>query len=114
MEDALITLLEKYKLPVIRQGSLAEDATYPETFITFWNREENGFSYYDNDCLLSTSDFEINVYSSNPNTTYSLLRTIKADLKAAGWSVNPFGYDVASDEITHTGRGMRVSFLQTE
>ena len=32
-------------------------------------------------------------------------------LKAAGWIIRVFGYDAASDEDTHTGRGMEVSYI---
>ena len=49
MEDALITILESFKYPVYRQGSMSNDAEYPETFITFWNNTSDNHAYYDND-----------------------------------------------------------------
>ena len=35
----------------------------------------------------------------------------RAALKAAGWIVSGRGYDVASDEPTHTGRGFDALYL---
>lgn len=112
MEDNLIALLESFKYPVIRQGSMANDATYPDTFFTFWNSEETEHSAYDNDTLSIDHSFMVNVYSKDPSTAYSLLRDAKTLLKSNGWIISTFGYDAASDEITHIGRGMEVDFLE--
>lgn len=109
MIDELISLLETFNVPVYRQGSLDQD--YPDTFITFWNNEEIEHSAYDNETTSITDDYDINVYSNDPNTTYSLINSIRVLLKAAGWIIVSRGTDVASDEITHTGRGMRVIYL---
>lgn len=112
MEDNLIQLLESFGFPVIRQGSLAPNEAYPDTFFTFWNNEEAGQSYYDNQEVSATYDYDVNVYSSNPDQTYGLLDGARTLLLKNGWIVAQRGYDVASDEITHTGRGMEVIFLQ--
>lgn len=111
MIDELLTLLESFKYPVLRQGSLAPDEAYPETFITFWGDGENEQSAYDNDTKLATDEYDINVYSNDPDKTYSLVNDIRVLLKSAGWTIESRGYDVPSDEITHTGRGMRVIYL---
>ena len=112
MEDALITLLETFKYPVIRQGSLGEDEAYPNTFFTFWNNSEDGDSFYDNETIKIIHDFNVNVYSTDPETTYSLLRNARDLLKTNGWIPIMMGYDIASDEITHTGRGMEISYIE--
>ena len=113
MEDQLIALLETFKYPVIRQGSMPSDAKYPATFFTFWNRTEDGVSFYDNEAAAVAHEFDVNVYSSDPSLTYSLLDSARALLKSNGWIIVTRGYDVRSDEITHTGRGMEVVFRQT-
>ncbi len=113
MEDILIALLEAFKYPVIRQGSLAPDAPYPATFFTFWNRTEEEHSAYDNESALVVHEFDINVYSTSPDTVYSLLAQARNAVKEAGWETPDRGHDVASDEITHTGRGFTCTFLQT-
>jgi hypothetical protein len=114
MEDELIALLESFKLPVIRQGSLAPDEAYPETFFTFWNSSEAEQSAYNNETASVVYTFQVNVYSTNPGTTYSQLAEARELLKANGWEIPDRGHDIASDEITHTGRGMTVTFLKFE
>ncbi len=113
MEDALIQILSSFGYPVYRQGSMSNDEKYPETFFTFWNNNSPDHAYYD-DCDYGTEwDFDVNVYSSNPALTYSVLADARIALKKAGWIVASKGYDVASDEATHTGRGINALFLQT-
>lgn len=114
MEDVLITLLSSLKYPVIRQGGLAPSQAYPDTFITFWNNDDSEHSAYDNQTASAEVSFDVNVYSNSPATTYSVLTQARDLLKTNGWIILTRAYDVASDEITHTGRGFEVAFLQTQ
>lgn len=114
IEDTLINLLETFNVPVIRQGSLAPDQAYPDTFFTFWNNDESEHSAYDNETANVDYDFDVNVYSTNPGTAYSLIKQSRELLKQNGWIIATRGYDVSSDEITHVGRGMEVLYLNTE
>ena len=114
IEDTLINLLGTFNVPVIRQGSLAPDQAYPDTFFTFWNNDESEHSAYDNETANVDYDFDVNVYSTNPDTAYSLLKQSRELLKRNGWIIATRGYDVSSDEITHVGRGMEVLYLNTE
>ena len=114
MEDNLIELLSSFEYPVVRQGSLAPDEAYPDTFFTFWNSNEEEHSAYDNDTANTDWTFQVNVYSCDPEKVYSLQREARKLLKDSGWVITTRGYDVPSDEITHTGRGMVVMYLQTE
>lgn len=112
MEDNLLEILSSFGYPVYRQGSMSNDEKYPETFFTFWNTDSPDHAHYD-DCNYGTSwEFDVNVYSSNPSLTYSVLADARAALKQAGWIIPGKGYDVASDEATHTGRGMNALYLQ--
>ena len=111
MEDQLISLLETFGYPVIRQGSLPEDQAYPDTFFTFWNSTEEGQSFYDNSTASAVYDFDVNVYSTNPVLAYDLLGQARAKLKQNGWIPSTRGFDVASDEVSHIGRGMFVQYL---
>lgn len=114
MEDTLIQLLSTFGFPVFRQGSLTEDQAYPDTFFTFWNSTEYGQSYYDNDTASVVYSYDVNVYSTSPDTVYSLLEQARTLLKQNGWIIATLGYDLRSDEITHTGRGMNVMYLGYE
>lgn len=114
MEDQLIQLLESFGFPVMRQGSLPSDQAYPDTFFTFWDSTEDGQSFYDNDTASVVYDFDVNVYSTNPDAAYSLLTAARKLLKGNGWIIATRGFDVPSDEITHVGRGMIVQYLQYE
>lgn len=114
MEDALIAILESFKYPVDRQGSMSADAKYPETFITFWNNETPDTMYYDNKEHATVWNFNVFVYSSVAAKCYSLLNDIRTALKAAGWIVPSHGFDAASDEETHIGRGLEVYYLSVQ
>lgn len=112
MEDTLISLLETLKYPVYRQGSIEENKPYDPTFITFWNRSEDGVSFYDNTDYLVSWLFDVNIYSSDPTLTYSVQRAARDLLKTNGWTITDRGYDAASDEVTHTGRGFSCLYLE--
>lgn len=112
MEDNLIEVLESFGYPVYRQGSLAEDGAYPDSFFTFWNNDSPDHSYYDGEEYGTDWDFDVNFYSNDPEKTYKVLADARIKLKEAKWIIPGKGYDVASDEVTHTGRGMQVFYLQ--
>ena len=108
MKDLLISTLEPLGYPIRQQGSLLPNEAYPESFFTFWNNDASGEGFYDNDETRYTWDFDLNFYSTDPDLVNSKLLEAKALLKAAGFTVTGKGHDVASDEVTHTGRGIHV------
>lgn len=112
MEDNLISILESLGFPVLRQGSLTEDEPYPDNFFTFWNNDSPDHAHYNNNDYGTAWAYNVNFYSIDPENTYNVLATARATLKAAGWIVQGKGYDVPSDEATHTGRGMEVYYLE--
>lgn len=111
MEDQLIELLESFDYPVFRQGSIAPEQQYPDTFLTFWNTTEEGQSFYDNETASVVWQFRVYSYSISPITAYSVLAAARKLLKENGWIMQSRAYDVRSDEATHVGRGMTVEFL---
>ena len=112
VEGALISLLESFTFPVFRQGSVTE--SYPDNFFTFWESEENGNSYYDNATVDVYYQFSVYFYSTNPANTYSYIEQARSLLKQNGWTIKTRGYDVASGEPSHTGRGFDVIYLNHE
>lgn len=112
MEDLLIESLESLGYPVIRQGSMGPDDEYPENFFTFWNNDSRDGSHYDDDDVSTIYDYDVNFYSVEPDHVYAQLRKAKKLLKAKRFIISGDGYDVASDEDTHTGRGMNVLYMK--
>lgn len=112
MEDLLIATIETLGYPVRRQGSFASDETYPDDFFTYWNNASDDGSHYDNAATSTIWDFDVNFYSINTSRTYSELAKCKKALKNAGFIISGNGYDVMSDEPTHTGRGMNALYLE--
>lgn len=112
MVDNLIEILSQFNYPVKRQGSFAKDAKYPDNFFTFWNNESPNHSYFDNTEYGVIWYFNVYFYSIDPANTYSVLEQARQALKAAGWATPGRGFDVLSDEPTHTGRGIEVIYLE--
>lgn len=112
MEDKLIQVLQELGYSVMRQGSLTPDDAYPEHFFTFWNNDSSDHAHYDNAEYGTVWNYSINFYSTDPEKTYAALNEARAKLKENGWILPGKGYDVASDEVTHTGRGMDAYFLE--
>lgn len=114
MEDLLINTLSALGYSVILQGSLLPDKPYPDSFFTFWDRGSYGVSYYDNSEKSTVYVYDVNFYSNNPEKVYTGLRAAIKALKAAGFIVSGDGHSIASDVITHDGRGCEVMFLKCE
>lgn len=111
MEDFLINLIKTLDYPIFRQGSLTEDDAYPDTFFTYWNNTEDNHSSYDNNTALIQYDYDLNVYSTDADKCYELLEQASTILKNNNFIISDFGHDLYSDEITHIGRGMNISYL---
>lgn len=112
--DILIQTLQSFGYPVRRQGSFASSEKYPDHFFTFWNNDSNGESHYDNASHATIWEFDVNFYSIDPDMTYKKLQEAINKLKKANFIVPGKGYDVGSDEPTHTGRGINVLFIERE
>jgi hypothetical protein len=110
MVDLLIETLEQMGFPIYQQGSMTEN--YPPSFFTFWNSESDGDSFYDNDETRTNWNYDLNFYSDDPETIEDNLLEAKGLLKQAGFIVTGKGYDVASDEESHTGRGINVKYIE--
>lgn len=112
MEDKLIEILESLGYPVRLQGSLLPDEPYPDSFFTYWNDSTEGGSFYDNSENKVIWSYGIYFYSTDPIKVNSVLLEAKPLLREAGFIVSGAGYSVASDEPTHTGRGMDAIYIQ--
>lgn len=112
MKEQLIELLNTFGYPVKLQGSIGKDEPYPENFFTFWNNSTDDGSHYDNDAINYVWNFTINFYSIDPVLVNTVLLQTKTLLKTNGWIVGGKGYDVPTDEPTHTGRAIDVLYIE--
>lgn len=108
MKDLLIKTLEPFGYPIFLQGSLAKDEKYPDSFFTFWNNDTSDGSHYDDTPANYVWNFDLNFYSTDPDKVNSILLEAKQKLIENDFIVSGKGYDIASDEPTHTGRGINV------
>lgn len=110
--DNLIDELKSSGYPVIKQGSLLPEDDYPDHFFTYWNNSADGTGFYNNDESGAIWNFSISFYSVDEGLLVSVLLEAKKNLRQAGFIVAGAGHDVASDEATHTGRGMTVLYRE--
>lgn len=112
VKGLLISTIESFGYPVYIQGSLSVDDAYPDSFFTFWNNDTTDDAFFDNQESQVIWDFDLNFYSNDPSLVNSVLLEAKPLLKAAGFIPDGSGYDVLSDEPTHTGRGMNLLYIE--
>lgn len=112
MKDLLINTLSKFNYPILLQGSLGADESYPESFFTFWNNAADGEAFYDDDEHCTIWNFDLNFYSTDPALVNTKLLEAKSLLKSVGFIATGKGHDVASDEPTHTGRGITIYYRE--
>lgn len=112
MIDLFISALEPLGYPIFRQGSMSKDDAYPDSFFTFWNNDSVSDDFYDNVENVIIWDLDLNFYSTDPILVDEMLVKAKQKLEKNDFIVSGYGYDVASDEITHTGRGINVRKIQ--
>lgn len=114
MEDLLISTLEALGYPVRLQGSLLPEENYPDSFFTYWNDSADGSSFYSNEEGAIVWAYSLIFYSTDPLLVNSTILTAKVLLKESGFIVTGAGYAVASDEPTHTGRGITALYRQEQ
>lgn len=98
--------------PILLQGSLSDSAAYPDHFFTFFNNGSNDGNFFDNNETITIWDFDLNIYSIDPEVVNNTLVEAKRLLKSVGFIIDGKGYDVMSDEPTHTGRGINLLYIE--
>lgn len=110
MIEKLIDTITPLGYPIFQQGSLAEDAPYPQSFFTFWNFQSEEVKTFDNEPIGCEWGYWLYFYSTDPLLVESELLNAKKLLKAANFDVWGKGEDVKSDVITHTGRMIGIYY----
>ena len=115
MRNELMALLKtEFNVPVKLQGSLAPTEAYPARFFTIWNDETTDGHHYDNAPIAIEWDFSVFFYSEDPQDVIDTTEEAIQLLRTNGWIIDGRGYDVASDEPTHTGRGFDAIYSKRE
>jgi hypothetical protein len=112
MKEQLINLLSTFGYPVRQQGTLGPTEKYPDSFFTFWNDETDDGSHYDNDPISFVWQFTVYFYSKSPVLVNEIMLSVRDLLRSNGWIIGGVGYDVRSDEESHTGRAINVYYVQ--
>ena len=112
MREALYELLTSFGFPVFLQGTLAKDDPYPDSFFTFWNDSTNDLTHYNNDAIAFVWAFTVYFYSNDPELVNTMMESVRSLLKSNSWNMTGVGYDVPSDEQSHTGRALEVFYVQ--
>lgn len=112
MLNTLYETLAGFGYPVYLQGSMADNEPYPNEFYTYYNNNSMGAMYYDDAENAVTWDFDVNAYSANPDTAQAMLMQARDALRAQGFICAGAGYDIISDEPTHTGRGINAAYIE--
>lgn len=114
MKELLINTLSALGYPVILHGSMAEDAAFPDSFITFLTLDAPEAAAFDNETALTEWQYQVNFYSNDPAKVESEPKKIRAALKAAGFIPQGKGRDLPSDEPTHTGWTADYYYIENE
>lgn len=112
MKDQLIQTLDAFGYPVRQQGSLAPHKRYPPAFFTFWNDSSDGAAFYDNGPRAHEWEFTVYFYAEDADLVETTTEAAINTLRAAGWYIDGAGYDVASGDISYTGRAFDCVYDQ--
>lgn len=112
VKQLLIDTISSFNYPIYQQGSMSDSDEYPDSFFTFFNNDTNDDNFFDNQETMTIWDFDLNIYTNDPDVLNNTLSEAKPLLKAAGFIVDGVGYDVLSDEKTHVGRGINVLYIE--
>lgn len=114
MKERLIKILETFGYPVFLQGTFNPEEEYPESFITFFVTGTEDNAHYDNAVHSVDWHFAVIFYSSVPALVNTKPAEISSALRNAGFIPQGKGYDILSDEPTHTGWAMDFYFTEIQ
>lgn len=112
MKQKLIELLKTLGHKVMLQGSLNTDATYPDTFFTFWNFEKSRMRFYNNQPLDRVWGFWVYLYSDDPETLENTMDAAIKLLRNNGFIVDGDAIDADSGRPTHSGSMITVYYVE--
>lgn len=112
MWEKLQKVFDEIGLPYARQGSYGVDEKLPSSFFTFWNKDSEFESWYDNMPHRCVWTWNIFFYTNDPELIYSKLGEFVEKAMAKGFQVKGLGKDLSTDEPDYFGRYVEVSFVE--
>lgn len=111
MRKKIISLLESFGYPVHLQGSLLYIDDYPDSFFTFWNFQNNGDLFYNNETYASDFGYWVYFYSNDPALIEEKISEVKKLLKKNSFIVKG-PIDARSDIKSHTGKMLTIFYKE--
>lgn len=110
--DLLIETIRGVGYDPILQGTMTENETYPDSFVTFFcdGSEER---FFDDESVGTVWSFSVIFYTCDPSLFSTEPQRIRKALKAAGFIPQGKGTDILSDEPTHPGWANDYLFFET-
>ena len=103
MKQILLNALEPFGFPVILHGSLGADEPFPPDFFTFIVNSSPTKFQFDDTPIKTSWSVTVNFYSNDPHNVEQYAAESRTALKEAGFIPQGKGYDLPSEEPTHTG-----------
>ena len=105
MKTLLIETIENvgYKNLVFLHGSMNPDEAFPHKFVTIKTMSSPDVAHYDNVSVGTAWEFQVINYSDDPRIVADDSKKIRDALRSAGFIPQGKGYDIPSDEPTHSG-----------
>jgi hypothetical protein len=113
VKQKLVDILETFCPDnVFLQGTRNPNEAYPHELLTFWTNSTTRRAHYDNEADSVDWNFYVMYYADDPILVATKPREIATKLKAAGFVQQGIGYDILSDEQTHTGWAMEFTYSE--
>lgn len=114
MIDILLSALQSFcNGNIFEQGTLAPDADYPASFITY-SFASDGCEYLNNTEVCSLWSGAVILYSSDYSIIESLPPEIRKALRAVGFIVKGKGAPIPSPRPSHDGWALDFEFIEME
>ena len=113
-ETMLINTLTPLGYPIMLQGSLAENDSYPDNFFTYWIDDSEDSKHYDNETVRTNDYISLYFYSISPNNAFNSIKEAKKLLKKQGFIVSGNGYSAYSGKDSHVGRAIDLIYSESE
>lgn len=108
--EALEPVLAATGYEYARQGSYAPEGPLPASFFTFWNVSTDEDQFYDNSPFRAVWRWQIYFYTKDPSLMYSVMGSLIASARAAGFVPEGRAEDIDAKEPGYVGRTVHLRY----